>query len=201
MSVVIKNCRIYISFWLVAFLAVASALDTSGYVWCAVLASFWHELGHIVAMALKNRLPQKVNLGLFNISIIDKLSFTRNYMQDIFILFAGPVFNFIAAVFLYCLFIFIQSEIFVFLICANLLVGIFNLLPIYALDGGSILFLCLSMKLSQEKSNLIIKITSFLILIPLAFIGFLILLQSYYNFSLLLISCYLIFLLIVKKEI
>ncbi len=201
MSITIKGCKLYVSFWLVAFLALASALDKSGYVFCAVLASFIHESGHIVAMAIKNRLPNNVKIGLFNVSIIDKLSFSRNYAQDIFILLAGSLFNFIITILFFILFIFYKSELIVFLMGANFFIGIFNLLPIYALDGGSILFLLLNIKLNQEKSIMIVKITSFIILLPISFIGFLILLQSYYNISLLLISCYLMFLIIVKKEI
>lgn len=201
MSIKLKDCRIYISFWFVTFLAVAAFLDKSGYVWCAVLASFIHELGHIIAMSIKNRLPKNVNIGLFNVSIVDKFHFTRDYSQDVFILLAGSVFNFISAVLMYLLFMIIESQAIVFLLFSNLLVGIFNLLPIYALDGGSILLLFLSLKFGQEKANLFVKLVSFIILIPLAFVGFLILLQSYYNFSLLIISCYLIFLLVVRKEI
>ena len=106
MSITIKGCKLYVSFWLVAFLALASALDKSGYVFCAVLASFIHESGHIVAMAIKNRLPNNVKIGLFNVSIIDKLSFSRNYAQDIFILLAGSLFNFIITILFFILFIF-----------------------------------------------------------------------------------------------
>lgn len=85
------------------------------------------------------------------------------------------------------------------LISENLILGFFNILPIESLDGGQILYIFLSNKMQNDKAIVFLEVISFIILLPLAVIGFYMLLKSKYNFSLLLISCYLISVIIIKK--
>ena len=75
----------------------------------------------------------------------------------------------------------------------------FHLLPIAPLDGGQALFALLSRRLPTERAGTVVWAFSLLILLPLAVLGFWVLLQSRYNFSLLAVSVYLMFLLVFKR--
>ena len=91
-----------------------------------------------------------------------------------------------------------QSHIFA---QASLTLGIFHCLPIEPLDGGLALRALLSSFLKSERAEKITFIVSLVLLFPLAVLGFLILLRTRYNFSLLLMSLYLMLYLVLKRDI
>ena len=74
----------------------------------------------------------------------------------------------------------------------------FNALPIGSLDGGQALSLILCRYLSIEKALLAADIISVLTLIPLTAFGFLVLMKTGYNFSVLLAAIYLAAQIIIK---
>ena len=106
-----------------------------------------HELGHLFMGLLLGLKPEKIDLipmGLavsfkVNISDFNKKKKRGNVevLKEIFIAIAGPVVNLIILILAQ---IFVKDEILKNLIIyANLLIFMFNLLPIYPLDGGRIL--------------------------------------------------------------
>ena len=106
-----------------------------------------HELGHLFMGLLLGLKPEKIDLipmGLavsfkVNISDFNKKKKRGNVevLKEIFIAIAGPVVNLIILI---LALIFIKDEMLKKLIVyANLLIFMFNLLPIYPLDGGRIL--------------------------------------------------------------
>ena len=68
-----------------------------------------------------------------------------------------------------------------------------------ALDGGQALYALLCNKFSQKTSETIVAVVSFFALLPIAIIGFMMLLQSKHNFTLFFISIYLMVLLVLKR--
>lgn len=106
-----------------------------------------HELGHLFMGLLLGLKPEKIDLipmGLavsfkVNISDFNKKKKRGNVevLKEIFIAVAGPVVNLIILILAQ---IFVKDEMLKNLIIyANLLIFMFNLLPIYPLDGGRIL--------------------------------------------------------------
>lgn len=106
-----------------------------------------HELGHLFMGLLLGLKPEKIDLipmGLavsfkVNISDFNKKKKRGNVevLKEIFIAIAGPVVNLIILILAQ---IFVKDEMLKNLIIyANLLIFMFNLLPIYPLDGGRIL--------------------------------------------------------------
>ena len=75
---------------------------------------------------------------------------------------------------------------------ANLCTGLFNMLPVMSLDGGQLMYVILCGKFSGKSAERIINITALIILFPLTVLGFTVLLNSKYNFSLLFVCIYLI---------
>lgn len=127
-----------------------------------------HEIGHLFMGRLLGFKPNKIGIIPMGLSIsfdskYDCLDIKKNAFKKLAVSFAGPVTNLLIAIF----FSFINIEIFKNLtteiIYANFLIAIFNLLPIYPLDGGqivkNIITILSGLKNSYIYTNLISNIT------------------------------------------
>lgn len=155
--------------------------------------SFLHEAGHVAALVL---LGGKVNclrlsaFGMVMVPVCNELSF---YQESLFIL-AGPSVNLIIAVVLLPFSCATVQQI----SALSMLLGLFNLLPISALDGGKALWYFLQMHFREAAVTKAIRVVSVITLCLLGVFGLFLLYQNHYNFSVLLIVVYLTILLINK---
>ncbi len=138
-----------------------------------MLFAFIHELGHMLVGILLGFKPDKleimpygVSVG-FNVKCEDYNKKIKNgnmlAIKKLIIALAGPLTNFIITI------IFLMANIKFFgierelVIYSNILIGIFNLIPIYPLDGGrvikNILHIILGLQNSYKYTNQISKIT------------------------------------------
>lgn len=101
------------------------------------LAAVCHELGHLGALALAKVPLQHFRLSAFGAEIRADTRYLP-YGKEILCVLAGPAVNLLLAVVLSRV-----SGDYV-LAGANLLLGVFNLLPISGLDGGRVLHLLIS---------------------------------------------------------
>lgn len=189
-----------ISFLFVAATACTVLLDGTGYLLSTLMASFLHECGHLLMMALLGGVPQTIIFGVFNIDIIDGHREQRGYWQDILILLAGPFANILCFAAFVIGYECVPHTWLSLAASTHLVIGLFNLLPEESLDGGQILYALLCRRITPQRARKIVQMVSFLVLLPVAGVGFFLLLQSRYNFSLLLVSCYLMGLLLLKRE-
>ena len=196
----ILGCTLKVSFPFLTLLTLLLLVDNNGTIVYGVFAALIHELGHISAMMIKNCRPQKISFRAFDINIIDRSRVKRNYNDDLFILAAGPLSNIIFCLVLYCIYKFGGCSWLVKPIYENIFIAVFNILPIESLDGGQIFFNLLCRRLSIKTATNFTVLISFMVLLPIAVVGFYILLVSRYNFSLLLLSCYLIGILLLKHK-
>ena len=106
-----------------------------------------HELGHLFVGLMMQMKPQKLEIMPFGVSIAFKIN-PKDYnkkikngnmlnMKKIMVAIAGPLTNLIIIVITYNLKIDIIKAMMI--IYTNLLIILFNFLPIYPLDGGRIL--------------------------------------------------------------
>ena len=185
--------KLYITYPFAAMIALALLFDTTGQTACCLLAAILHECGHLIMLKIFKARSISINLSSLDFKIIDSYDKSRSYIQDIMISAAGPFVNFLL------LFIFYNFENTKTFALANLVIGVFNIIPIDSLDGGKILMSFLVTKLPQRVCVIICNIISLMFILPLAVLGFYILIDTGYNFSLIIICCYLITLMIFKK--
>lgn len=199
MSFIFAKCRVEINFLFVAVIAFLLLIDRSAIAGLGIIATVVHECGHIVCMYLFSIPPEKVKFNPFGIDIVENVGSKHSYKKDALIALAGPAANLLTLAVFFLLYRFYPNPYLYTFCVANGAFAAFNLLPIEPLDGGQALYSLLCSKHSPIVSAKIVEILSFVILLPLAIIGFLILLQSRYNFSLLLVSGYLMLLLVLKR--
>ena len=172
-----------------------------------MLFALIHELGHLLAGILMGMKPEKIELMPFGVSISFKIK-VEEYnkkikkgnmleIKKILVALAGPLTNFIIII--------IASNINIdlfkalIIIYTNFLIMIFNLLPIYPLDGGrilkGILHINFGIKKSEFYTNIISKITVAIITILSS-----VLILYIHNIAIALIDMYLWYL-VIKEDI
>lgn len=163
-------------------------LDHENRVICCAFAAVFHELGHIVMMRCFHIPLRSVRLSVFDV-LIDADRPDR-FIADFCITLGGPAANLLGAV--------LSAPFSRGMLYAHLALGVFNLLPVMSLDGGRLLTLLLSRRFLPKTCTILLRITTFALLLPLFTAGLLILFRSGYNYSLLAVSLYLLAVLLFK---
>lgn len=119
-----------------------------------MIFAFMHELGHVIAGILLKFKPDTLKIMPygFNISFEADCKDYNNKVKNgnilslkkLIIALAGPVTNLIIIAIIYIYIILSKRDVFIGIssimaIYANILIAIFNLLPIYPMDGGRII--------------------------------------------------------------
>ncbi|HBC27792.1 MAG TPA: peptidase M50 [Ruminococcaceae bacterium] len=199
MCFTVFGCRVKIRFWFVALITLSLLIDRTGIAGVGLLATAFHESGHFAAIALFHFPPEQVCMSLFGIEIQEKKGSRRTYGQDAGVALAGPAANLLAFAVCWGVFLLTSSLYLANLAAANLLLALLNALPVGPLDGGQALYSFLCRSREAERSEKIVEVVSFFVILPIAILGFFILLRSRYNFSLLIVSGYLMLMLLLKK--
>ena len=189
MKLHIAKTDVVIGYEATAAMTAVLILDRENRVICCFLAALLHELGHILMMRLCGVRVRGLRLGLFDVLI--EADESPTVCADVWITLGGPAVNFI------CTGIFMPFSMKLGL--PHLALGIFNLLPVMSLDGGHLLKLCLSRRLSPRVCENILRVMTFVILLPLMTAGIYLLFKSGYNYSLLIVSLYLTAVLLLKR--
>lgn len=138
-----------------------------------------HEFGHLIMAKFLNVHIKNIKFKIFGISAeIEEESRISN-IKKILVIGIGPIINLFICV------IFVRFKI---LFYTNLLLFLFNILPIIPLDGGKVLFYLINLKFDYLKSSKIILLISKLVLI---------ILSIFYCFAIFIVRNIIIFMVIV----
>lgn len=199
MSFTLKKIRISFDYITVAFICVMIILGNNTRYLTAMFCTFIHEGGHIAVMLKYGCDRVDVNVNLFNIAISDKGRNCRSYTEDIMIICAGPLANLLTAAAAGIGYMFFSAALLYDTAMISLFLAVFNMLPMESADGGQLLYIFLCRHFSRQTSRRIMTVITLIVLIPVASIGFFVLLQSKYNYTLLFASLYFAALIIMKK--
>ena len=177
----------------VAFICTSIIMCCDSRYMAAVICTVCHELGHIAVMLMYGCERVDVKINLLNIAITDKLRGVRPYKQDIAVICAGPLVNFTMFEIFGLMNSFYNSEFFYNISVISGLLCVFNLLPIESTDGGQLLEIALNSLFSPHTVRIVMNVLTIVFIIPLACLGFFILLQSRYNYTLLFAVIYFCF--------
>lgn len=123
-----------------------------------LLSTVLHETGHVFAYRLfTNKMPY-IDISAFGYKMYNNVLHNKFY---ILILLRGPVTNFIIAAFALILINYKGTFTVYIWFFVNFLIFIFNILPVYFLDGGQVLY-CLSP--FYQRNYVIISIFTVLII-------------------------------------
>ncbi len=164
MEFTIKGVKIRFSYLFFFLFTLLFLFDRSGFVLMGMLAGLIHELGHMIAFLICHDLPQEISFELTGIRLVRKKGITTR-KKEVFELLMGSGINFF--LFFVCSFSLDRiSPVSIFAV-SHLVLGIFNLLPIEALDGGKLFQLMLESRTDPQNAYIWTKRASRLILILL----------------------------------
>ena len=193
------RCTFQLHFLFLAALGIVLFTDAGPTALLGIAAVAIHECGHLLTMVLCGIPPHSVTIQPFGVLIHQREDHRKSYLRDGLVSLGGPVSNGIAmgvaAIAQRWLGVPMGEWLLV-----NAALGIFNILPIESLDGGRAVYCFLCIRQPPGRSERVVAVVSFVCLVPMSVIGFLFLLESRYNFSLLLASVYLMLCLVLKNR-
>lgn len=166
-----------------------------------------HELGHLIAGLLMGMKPEKLEVMPFGVSISFKIKveeYNRKIkkgnlleLKKIAVAIAGPITNLLIILLINKFNIAgLKSATIIY---TNLLLMIFNLLPIYPLDGGRIIKSILHINFGKMKAERYINNVSKVIVIGITAVSSIAILY-FHNISIFLIDMYLLYI-VIKEDI
>ncbi len=174
-------------------IVVLLSLDSSRVTELCLFASLLHEIGHALAMCMLHDKPSKITMGFFGMRIQREKMQHISYGGSAFVSLSGPFMN----VLFVLLFSLLHNPV---AASVHTVIGGFNLLPVYSLDGGEALYALLCKQYTEEKAATVLKMVSCFVVFPLLILGFYLFMCSRYNFSLLAVSVYLILLIFLRHK-
>ncbi len=129
----------------------------------------FHEIGHLIAGLILKMKPKKIEIMPFGLSISFYRNFNDNKIKEIIVALAGPLVSLTLAIL--CRNIDLKYITKQELVYSNLLILLFNLIPLYPLDGGRIIKGILDIKLEDTKADKLINKISYITMIILTVIS------------------------------
>lgn len=192
----ILGTEIYVSFLFAAMLAFILATDRTGLALPTFIAVTVHEMGHLFAMWTLECAPRRIKLIPASVQITT--SFSGRFRNDILITLCGPAINFLLFLSLYVNYLMFNSNVSLQYGLVNLLICLFNLLPLKGLDGGALLFAILARKGDLGRAELTLRIITLASGVVLIFIAVYLAFRVRVNPSLFIMGIYLLITSVIK---
>ena len=189
--------EIYISFLFASVITLMLLFDKTGVILPLLFAVFMHEIGHLFMMYIRAAAPKRIKLIPASVQITKP--FISNYKNDIIISLAGPIVNILLFAVFYFNYKCYLNTTTLYIALLNLIIGVFNLLPIKGLDGGTVFYCILCKYTNVNKAELILGAISFLGGMALLISAVVLTIRGKINISLYIMGIYLLVTTLIKK--
>lgn len=182
--------EIYVSFLFFAVITVMLAADRTGYALPTLCAAAFHETGHLFAMWIFECQPSSIRLVPASVSITGP--FPRKKSGEVIIALAGPLFNMVIACSLLLNYKLASSNISLQYGLINLIIGLFNMLPVKGLDGGTVLTVIFEKAAGRTKAESMIKMITAIFGFLVLFAGLFLIIRGSINLSVIIMGLYIL---------
>lgn len=189
--------EIYISFLFCAVLCFMLVVDRTGLVIPTLFAVFIHESGHLLAMWAADCQPKAIRLIPTSVQIVR--GFSPKKCGEVAITVCGPAANLV-------IFGVLTANYFIFKIeqsltfgALNLVIAIFNLLPVSGLDGGALLTALIAHFTDIYKAESIVRIITAIFSVVVFLLGIYLWVSGTVNISVFIVAVYLGVCCLIKK--
>ena len=181
-----------------ALIALMLATDRTGLALPTLFSVFMHEAGHLFCMWASDTEPKEIRLVPTSVQITRSIK--GSYKRDIAVAICGPLVNiilFLVLIFNYAAF---KNQTVSYYALLNLIIGLFNLLPVNGLDGGTILYSLLAKKMELNRACLIMRIVTALTGLIILTVGIVMTVKGSFNISVYIIAIYLFITALMKNS-
>ena len=197
MKIKVLGTEIYISFLFCAVLCIMLLFDRTGLVIPTLFAVFIHETGHLFAMWVTDCQPRAIRLIPTSVQIVRDFSCKKG--GEITIAICGPAANLVLFLTLIINYLVFKSEQSLSFAILNLVLAIFNLLPLLGFDGGVILTEGISRFTDIYKAESIVRIVTVIFAFFAFVVGVYLWIYVKLNISVFIVVVYLVVCVLVKK--
>ena len=175
----------------IVMIALVYLFDVNNFVPLVVLAALVHEGGHFAAIWALGGRTLRLHLGFVGLRI-DYEGRRVGYPGEIVIALMGPAANLALAYAASFLGRYLGSETLFFLAGISLGAAVFNLLPVYQLDGGRALYCFMALAMDVDWAWRVSCVLSCAMIFAMLAAGLLLFIWSGWNFTLLTVAIWLL---------
>ncbi len=190
--------EIYISFLFGAVVVIMIATDKTGLILPSLFSICAHETGHLFAMWLYECQPKRIKLIPASVQIVNGkiLSEKAETMVALF----GPLVNIILFFSLYVNYLLFKTELSLNSAFINLVIALFNLIPIIGLDGGTVLKNRLLKTKSHETALKIMRLITVFVSLIIILVAIVLTVKDKLNISLYIMGAYFLIIALLRQS-
>ena len=188
--------KIHISFLFAAMLALLIITDKSGNFLPFSVAVTLHEIAHLITMRIVRCNPKEINLIPASVQIVRDIA--ARPACEVAISFAGSLMNLCLFMIFYIFYLIWGNMQVLNFAAINLVLAVFNLLPVKSLDVGVIIYKLLCIKMPHNRAMLTVDILTVLTAVAFLVLGVCLAFRGGGNFSLIIMAIYLLLSVIIK---
>ena len=189
--------EIYISFLFCAVMCFMLVIDRTGLIIPTLFSVFIHESGHLLAMWATDCQPKAIRLIPTSVQIVR--GFSPKRCGEAVITVCGPAANLVIFGTLFANYLIYQNFQSLTFAVLNLVIAIFNLLPVSGLDGGTLLTLIIAHFTDIYRAERIVRIITAVFAFVAFLLGVYLWVSGTLNISVFIVAVYLAVCSLIKK--
>ena len=172
-------------------------VDRTGLIVPTMFAVFIHETGHLLAMWAADCQPKSIRLIPTSVQIVRSISPKKH--GEIAIMLCGPLANVVLFISLFANYLIFNSNQSLSFAILNLVIALFNLMPVSGLDGGTLLTIIIAKYTDVYKAESIVKMITIVFSFIVFLFGVYLWVSGTVNISVFIVALYLAVCGLVKK--